>query len=590
MRDRRKRVRLTLLLGVGLVSAAFAVATWATDLMRETELDSLDMRFDIRGDEPQPEDIVVVAVDDVTFQDLGLRWPFRRTVHAEMIDALRKAGVKAVAYDVQFTEPSENPEDDNALILASRRAGNVVFATTEVNEKGQSAVFGGPNGLRFARARDGDASLSADPDGVLRRFSYSLQGLQNFAAGAAEVLSGEDVTADDFPDEESLVAFRGGPGAIDQVSFSRVLEGKVDESRLRGRVAVVGATAPSLQDVHATATTGEELMSGPEFQANAISTVLDDFPLREVPGAVDVLLIVLLSIVAPLASLLVRPLIAIPLAVLGAAAYFGIAVLAFNGGTVLPVVFPLLGLTLATVGSLGVYYVTTAFERERTRDILGRIVNDSVADQLLAFDRAVALGGRDAECTVLFSDLRGFTAYSESQPPARVIEVLNRYHTEMEDALFEHGGTLVSYMGDGIMAVFGAPVDQQDHADRALACAREMLNVRMPRFNEWMRSQGAGDGFRMGIGLNSGQVLSGQIGSERRFEYTTIGDTVNTASRLEGMTKGTPHQVFIADTVREHLLRDAPDLIFVDEFEVRGRQAKVKIWSFDGGEPPPDAA
>jgi adenylate cyclase len=590
MRDRRKRVRLSLLLGVGLVSAAFAVATWATDLMRETELDSLDMRFDIRGDEPQPEDIVVVAVDDVTFQDLGLRWPFRRTVHAEMVDALRKAGVKAVAYDVQFTEPSENPEDDNALILASRRAGNVVFATTEVNEKGQSAVFGGPNGLRFGRARDGDASLSADPDGVLRRFSYSLQGLQNFAAGAAEVLSGEDVTADDFPDEESLVAFRGGPGAIDQVSFSHVLEGKVDESRLRGRVAVVGATAPSLQDVHATATTGEELMSGPEFQANAISTVLDDFPLREVPGAVDVLLIVLLSIVPPLASLLLRPLIAIPLSVLAGAAYFGIAVLAFNGGTVLPVVFPLLGLTLATVGSLGVYYVTTAYERERTRDILGRIVNDSVADQLLAFDRTVALGGRDAECTVLFSDLRGFTAYSESQSPARVIEVLNRYHTEMEDALFEHGGTLVSYMGDGIMAVFGAPVDQEDHADRALACAREMLNVRMPRFNEWMRSQGAGDGFRMGIGLNSGQVLSGQIGSERRFEYTTIGDTVNTASRLEGMTKGTPHQVFIADTVREHLLRDAPDLIFVDEFEVRGRQAKVKIWSFDGDEPPPSAA
>ena len=209
-------------------------------------------------------------------------------------------------------------------------------------------------------------------------------------------------------------------------------------------------------------------------------------------------------------------------------------------------------------------------------------MNDSVADELLAGDQAQRLGGKDAECTVLFSDLRGFTAYSESQPPARVMEVLNRYHTEMEDALFNHGGTLISYMGDGIMAVFGAPVEQEDHADRALACAREMLAERLPRFNAWMAEMGHGEGFRVGIGLNSGPVLAGQIGSARRFEYTTIGDTVNTASRLEGMTKGTPHMLFAADSVKQYLRSDVPDFVAVDELEVRGRQAKVKVWSLDG--------
>jgi adenylate cyclase len=274
----------------------------------------------------------------------------------------------------------------------------------------------------------------------------------------------------------------------------------------------------------------------------------------------------------------VRPLFAIGLTVVAGVAYLGAAILLFDDGTILPVTYPLLGLTIAGVGSLGAHYVTTAYERERIRDVLSRIVNDSVADALMARER-LELGGVDVECTVLFSDLRGFTAYSESQPPTRVIEVLNRYHTEMEDAVFSHGGTLISYMGDGIMAVFGAPEGQEDHADRALAAAREMIGERLDRFNEWMRSEGHGDGFRMGIGLNSGHVLAGQIGSERRFEYTAIGDTVNTASRLEGMTKGTPHMLFAADSVRQSLRRETPGLIAVDELEVRGRQARVKVWS-----------
>ena len=139
-----------------------------------------------------------------------------------------------------------------------------------------------------------------------------------------------------------------------------------------------------------------------------------------------------------------------------------------------------------------------------------------------------------------------------------MIEVLNRYLTEMTDAIMDHGGTLVAYMGDGIMAVFGAPIEQADHADRALAAAREMIGPRARRFNAWMRETGRGDGFRMGIGLNSGAVMAGNVGSERRMEYTAIGDTTNTASRLEGMTKGTPHMVFISDSTREMLTTDAP--------------------------------
>jgi adenylate cyclase len=130
-----------------------------------------------------------------------------------------------------------------------------------------------------------------------------------------------------------------------------------------------------------------------------------------------------------------------------------------------------------------------------------------------------------------------------------------------------------------MMAVFGAPIDQEDHADRAVAASREIILERLPRVNAWLKEQGYGDGFRMGIGLNSGPLMVGNIGSERRMEYTTIGDTVNTASRIEGLTKGTPFPVFMAESTRE-LLREQPeDLLYVDELEIRGRTEKVKLYS-----------
>jgi adenylate cyclase len=162
-----------------------------------------------------------------------------------------------------------------------------------------------------------------------------------------------------------------------------------------------------------------------------------------------------------------------------------------------------------------------------------------------------------------------------------VIECLNVYLEEMTDAILAHGGTLVSYEGDGIMAVFGAPIEQQDHADRAVAASREMLTERLPNFNAYLREKDLSDGFKMGIGLNTGMVVSGNVGSQRRLEYTAIGDTTNTASRLQGLTKGQSHLLFLADTTRERLQEEVEDLVFIQEMEIRGRQSGVKIWSIE---------
>jgi adenylate cyclase len=265
--------------------------------------------------------------------------------------------------------------------------------------------------------------------------------------------------------------------------------------------------------------------------------------LATVPGWVNIALIVILAAAVPLVSLRAGPRAATAAALGLGAAFAGAAQIAFDDGAIVSIVYPLGGLVLSTAGSLGTQLVSEAYERIRVRDLFTRFVPEDVVDEVLASADGVRLGGVQRDGTVMFCDLRGFTALAESLAPERVIEVLNRYLSEMSDAILDHSGTLVAYMGDGIMAVFGAPLSQADHADRALAAAREMLEVRLPRFNAWLREAGLGSDFRIGIGLNSGHVMSGHVGSERRVEYTAVGDTTNTAARIEAMTKDTPHQL-----------------------------------------------
>jgi adenylate cyclase len=574
--------RPRVLIALAVLASALALVAYATDALEQPELDTIDARFTIRGAEDAPPEVAVVAIDDVTFDELDLQWPFPRSVHGRMIDRLRRAGARAIAYDVQFTEPT-TPREDNALIEAVARADRIALGTSEVDKRGRSNVFGGQDVLEQIGARSGHTQL--DDGDVQRELPHSTAGLETLPVVAAELAMRREVRSAEFPgEEEAWIAYAGPPQTVDTHSFSRVLRGQVPAEDLRGRVVVVGASAPTLQDIHATPTTGDELMSGPEVQANAVATVLDGFPLESSPRGLDVLLVVLLGALAPAAALRLRPLLSLGLAVAAGALYAVATYLAFEAGWIAPVVYPLLALVLGIAGALAAHYLHAATERRRVHDLFARFVPEQVVDEVVArTDGDLRLGGRRGRGTVLFSDLRGFTSFAESMEPDDVIDVLNRYLTEMSDAIMGHGGTLVAYMGDGIMAVFGAPLEQEDHADRALAAAREMLDERLPRFNEWLRSSGIGDGFRMGIGLNSGEFMAGNVGSERRLEFTAIGDTTNTAARLEAMTKGTPHQLFVADSTRsmlKHTDTDTdPDLVLVDELEVRGRRGALKVWA-----------
>jgi adenylate cyclase len=372
-----------------------------------------------------------------------------------------------------------------------------------------------------------------------------------------------------------------------------VLNGSVPASTFRNRIVVVGPSAPSLHDVHATPTSRDELMSGAELQANATWTVVNGYPLKSAPPLLVALLIALFGFLAPVASLRLSFVSTILLPLTVGVAFTVATQLGFEQGMVIPFTYPMAALVLSTVGAVGTHYSVAAFERARTRDVFSRFVPEEVVKQVLArTDRDLRLGGVDVVGTIMFTDLRGFTSFSEQLEAARVIDIVNVYLTEMSEAILAHGGTLVSYAGDGIMAVFGAPIDQPDHADRAVAAGEEMLSVRLPRVNDFVRAQGYGDGFRMGIGVHSGAFIAGNIGSERRLEYTAIGDTVNAASRIEGLTKGTRHMMLFSEATQV-LMTSPPtdDLVFFAEHELRGRQAALRLFSLESiSDPLPGAA
>jgi adenylate cyclase len=580
-----RRLRRTMLAGVALFAVAIVVLLDATNAFDRAELSSIDTRFEIRGERPVPKDVVVVGIDDVTFSELNERFPFSRLTFARALREVSRDKPRAIVYDVEFSESTGNSQAairaDNALVFATRRAGNVILSATEVGKGGATKVFGGGKDVQtFAKATIGNGLLPEGSSGALRRLPYSIDGLRTLSVATVERVTRKPVDRSRMAGEGAWIDFSGPPGHIDYVSFSRVVKRKFEPGTFKNRIVVIGAAAPSLQDRHPTSWPAGE-MNGPEIHANAIDTLLRGMPLHDAGGLADLLIAIGLALLPALLGLKLRAYLALGLGAAAALVYAALAQFAFGKGLILPVVVPLIGLGLALVGALAVHWMTASVARTQTRDLFSRFVPDSVVAQVL--ERAdsqddVRLGGELLTATVLFSDLRGFTSFAEGREPSEVIGVLNRYLTEMSDAILDHDGTLVAYMGDGIMAVFGAPIASEDHTEKALGAAREMLD-RLERFNAWMRDEGLGDGFKMGIGLNTGDVMSGNVGSARRLEYTAIGDTTNTSARLEGMTKGTPYQLFVADTTYRRL-REAPrDMESLDELEVRGRKAGLKVWA-----------
>ena len=574
-------MRAGITLAVGVLAAVVALIVGEIAAVQRLELKAVDARFTIRGNQGAPKDVVILGIDESTLDRLNRQTPYPRSVHAGVIDTLRRDGAAAIGYDIEFSDPSL-PHEDAALLAAARRAGpRLVLGTTKV--RGTQPIVIAAADLRRRGVRIGDANFPLDKDGAIRRMTATFDGVPQFSIVTAQTAARRPIDAKPLEGDGAWIDFPGKPGTVREIPFADAVQGRLKPEDVRGKVVIVGATAPSLQDQHTTSEPG--LMSGPEINAAAIHTALSGFPLSDAPGWVKPLLAFIAALIAPLATLRGRAGRAIVRAVVVAG--IGLVVLlagvqlAFDEGVVVPIVVPIIALVLGTLGASAVAYAPTEIrERRRMRATFERFVPKPVVEDLLQRrDASPRIPGQRVEATVLFCDLRGFTTLAERLEGEQVIAVLDRWFNEMGDAVLDHGGTLVSFQGDGMMAVFGAPIHTEAHAEQAVSAAREMLDMRLPRFTEWLVAEGVTDApMRVGIGINTGVVMSGSVGSDRRLEYAAVGDATNTAARLQALSKESEHQLFVAESTRD-AIGGGDGLVWLGPMEIRGRAERIVVWT-----------
>jgi CHASE2 domain-containing sensor protein len=351
---------LGLLLAAALASG-IGLAARAGGWMQWLERGTVDARFSLRGSLGPSHEVSLVAIDNNSLALLP-RPPFPRQFDAKVIERLHAAGARLVVYDEAFERPAPPPQEQ-ALRAAVRRAAPTVLAANLVEEGGETEVLGGNATLRALGGEAGAAYLPVDPDGVVRHTLYQFKGLPTIAADVAARVLRHPPASKRY--EGGWIDFRGGPGTFQSIPFYKVWNGEFDKALVRGRVVVVGATAPVLQDQHSTA--GGSPMSGPELQANAIATALADFPLRSSPAAVSILLVLALALLAPLLAARFGTLGGLGALLVGGVLWSLATQLSFDSNTVLDYSDPLLALVVGTVGAMTLGLVGERAERRELR-------------------------------------------------------------------------------------------------------------------------------------------------------------------------------------------------------------------------------
>jgi adenylate cyclase len=373
-----------------------------------------------------------------------------------------------------------------------------------------------------------------------------------------------------------LINYRGPQKTFPHYSATDVIHGRVPVNAFRGKIVLVGATAMGIYDIRVTPF--DHVFPGLEVHANVIDTILKQQFLYR-PNWItlfDLLAIIVLGLILGIILPKVKALWG---ALIGISLFFAFVLtsnqLFQKQGIWVNQTYPLFNLVLTYLMITGYRYMTEERERKKVRGAFQYYLNASVVEQMLKDPEKLKLGGEKKDLTVLFSDIRGFTSISEHMTPERLVKFLNEYLTKMTDIVFKYDGLLDKYMGDAIMAIWGAPLDQSDHPLRACYTALEMVEELHLLQHKW-----ATEGMprlNIGIGINAGPMVVGNMGSERRFDYTVMGDSVNLGSRLEGLNKLYGTNIIISEMTYERVQGEilGRELALV---RVKGKDQPVKIY------------
>jgi adenylate cyclase len=576
------------------------------------------------GAVPPDNDVIVIDIDDASLEALAPtlgRFPWPRAVYGEIIDEMEQQHAAAVVMDVELYEPDlMNPESDKVLNEAVAKSDNTFFPiktlpriardegvwlkdvaplmdfnTVGMPDPDTRVTMELPKVLdKPAWKRTGLIDFLEDDDHVGRRYwlyrEFGGYRIPSLPARVAQDLGyalpeGDAVTLNDGGASMTLAWTKGGNFAHPHVAFADLYEdiqrGKRERPRdeFKGKVVVIGASATHLGDFRTTPVSG--VYPGVEILATAIDNLKTGRHLTKAPPWLPYVLVLVLF-VPVLRSLRKRGQVLtvfVILAALSAAlAFAAYAALSWRSTIVLiatPLVFAWLFFFLAAIRA----YLAEQKAKEQRERVLSRFLDPRLVKTLVA--EGVKLEDIRSESrviTVLFSDIRGFTSLSERRPAEEIVAMLNAYLSRQTETLFRHGGTLDKFIGDAIMAFWNAPTDEPRHAQRAVDCAVDMLAT-LARFNE--ENAASGITLDIGIGIHTGPAVVGFVGSQRKLEYTAIGDTVNLASRIEGETKGRA-RILVSAATREQV--SGRQFSEVAEVTVKGRAASVHLYTPEGSQ------
>jgi adenylate cyclase len=667
-----KTRRRVYLIAASVIVFTFALFLWAPDFLQTVETKLYDLHFTIRGVRSPGDEVLIAAIDEKSLAAIG-RWPWPRSVLAQLIKTLSDGGAKVIAVDILLSEPEVTGElraadylaqrwsqlglsptsppgralqqtlqglvrtadHDGQLEEAVRQSGRIVLPIVfEIRsqisdaapdpsgtplksalisfrhyaERGRypppsASQAGSPIPKLAAVAREfGHVTMLADSDGTTRweAVVFEYRGYYYPSLGVQAVRLARGVEANrltlDFgrtldvgsasipvdPRNRMLINYAGPGATFRHVPVVDLLSGKLPKDTVRDRIVFVGGTAAGIYDLRVTPMS--PILPGVEKHANVAANILggqflrrpDWVELIEAAGILfwPVLLAWLLPRLRPLVSL------ASVLACWGG--LFAGVHLAFRaGGLWLPLVYPSLAMGLTFV-AITVYQLLTE-ERQRLwiKRAFQRFVSPEVVERLVENPAALQFGGEVRSLTVLFSDIRDFTGYTERHPPQEVVQMLREYLTRMVDQVIANQGTLDKFIGDAVMAIFGAPVALPDHAERACRAALAMiaeLEILQARWTAEGREP-----FRIGIGINSGEMVVGNLGSEQLFDYTVVGDGVNLGARLESLNKEyqTKVPIIISESTYE-AARDHLEVRRLGEVIVKGKTRPVVVYELQG--------
>jgi len=528
-------------------------------------------------------DIIIVSIDDRTLADPRFgRWQdWRRTHFADLITALSKGNPAAIGIDVAFSEPSREHSDDVVLARAIASAGNVVLVgRADANGHALFPIndFAGAAGLGFA-------NFDVDIDNVVRRSPLLLNfgtdaqpiGIESFARAIVRLAQPADDLLDIpfLEDSKFYINFFGKPGAYARISFVDAVDGNFGNLDMQDAIVLVGATSIDLRDIDAVPTSFGVRMPGVEIHANAIQTMLDHAFLAGISPRLALLVLFIVSIGSSLLFIQRRVLSSLGIMLFGMAAYVLVAQQMFHSSLIIDVFHPLLAILFSFIGVYLYRFVFVDKEKKQLKTAFGHYVSEDLVDKIAEHPDALCLGGEQKELTIFFSDIADFTSISEQLSPEELVALLNTYLGEMTDIIMQSGGTLDKYIGDAVMAFWGAPLPQPTHATSACLAALAQRDALTAMQKSVQLPQNMPLHARMGI--HTGAAVVGNMGSNTRFNYTVMGDTVNLASRLEGVNKMYGTQIIISEATylaaHEAIVSRELDII-----RVKGKQTGVKIY------------